>query len=103
MLSVFAPRSHREISVCSPCLGDSGVKLLPPRYALGPMEHLDFDCLFLGPTLLAIFIRRAHEGAEQRMRLERLRLEFRMELASDEVRMVRQLHHLDIGPIGSRP
>src|SRR5215467_2945469 len=76
---------------------------LPPRYALGPMEHLDFDCLFLGPTLLAICIRRAHEGAEQRVRLERLRLEFRMELASDEVRMVRQLHHLDIGPIGGRP
>src|SRR5215472_10974670 len=36
------------------------------------------------------------------MRLERLRLEFRMELAPNEVRMIRQFHHLHVSAIGRR-
>ena len=38
---------------------------------------------------------RPDKRRKQRMRLEWLRLEFRMELAAQEPRMVRQLDHLD--------
>src|SRR5712671_4633120 len=37
------------------------------------------------------------------MRLERLRLELRMELAPNEMRMIWQLHHLYVSSIWSRP
>ena len=36
------------------------------------------------------------------MRLQRLRLELRMELAPDKVRMIRQLHHLHVSPVRRR-
>src|SRR5437667_7230979 len=36
------------------------------------------------------------------MRLQRLRFEFRMELAADEMWMVRQLDHLDVSSVGGR-
>ena len=39
---------------------------------------------------------------EQRMRLQRLRLEFGMELAAQEERVVGNLDDLDVGPIGGR-
>src|SRR6185369_16623216 len=39
--------------------------------------------------------RRAHEALEDRMAVERPRLELRVELARDEPRMVAQLDHLD--------
>ena len=67
------------------------------------MEHLDLRGGFVRAPLQAIFVRRADERLEQRMRLERLRLEFRMELAADEIRMVGDLHHLDVGAIGRGP
>src|SRR6476619_489240 len=36
------------------------------------------------------------------MRLERLRLELRMELAANKMRMIRQLHHLHVSSIRRR-
>src|SRR3954469_21266249 len=36
------------------------------------------------------------------MRLQRLRLEFRMELASDKERVLGDLDHLDVGSVGRR-
>src|SRR5208282_2599992 len=36
------------------------------------------------------------------MRLERLRLELRMKLAPDEMRMIGQLDHLDVSPVRRR-
>ncbi len=66
------------------------------------MEHLHLDRLLLGLALQPVLIRRPDKRAEQRMRLQRLRLEFRMELAADEMRMIGQLYHLDVGPIRRR-
>ena len=49
-------------------------------------------------AFLALVIeRRADEGGEKRMRLERLGFEFGVELAAEEVRMARYLHDLNIG------
>src|SRR5579872_3281943 len=67
------------------------------------MKHLDLGDLFLRVPLLAVFVRGSDKGLEQRMRLERLRLELRMELASDEVLMIGQFHHFYVSPIRSRP
>ena len=39
-------------------------------------EHLYFRGVFLQFLFLAVFVRSAHERLEQRMRLQRLRLEF---------------------------
>src|ERR1700693_3702371 len=47
-------------------------------------------------------IRRRDERAEQRMRLQRLRLELGMKLASDEMRMIRQSHNLNVSSVGRR-
>ena len=49
-----------------------------------------------------MFVGRAHERLEQRMRLERLRLELGMELASDEVRMIGNFDHLDVSSVRRR-
>src|SRR5262245_43773434 len=49
-----------------------------------------------GQTPLAILVRRPDEGPEQRMRLERLRLELGMELAAQIPRMTGNLADLDI-------
>src|SRR6266446_322115 len=67
-----------------------------------PQEHLDLGGAFLLFLLPLVFIRSAHERLEQRMRLQRLRLEFRMELASDKKRMTRNLYHLNVSAVGSR-
>src|SRR5579883_590402 len=50
----------------------------------------------------AVLIRRFDEGRKQRMRLQRLGFELGMELATEEERMVGQLHNLDVGPIWCR-
>src|SRR5687767_4276284 len=52
---------------------------------------------------LAVRDCRSYKRAEQRMRLERFRLEFGVELAAQEPRMVRQFADLDIDSIGSLP
>src|ERR1700691_2446294 len=49
-----------------------------------------------------MLIRRGDKRAEQRMRLQRLRLELGMELASDEMRMIRQFHHLNVCAVRRR-
>src|SRR6266403_5527644 len=67
-----------------------------------PQEHLDLGGAFLLFLLPPVFVRSAHERLEQRMRLQRLRFEFRMELAPNEKRMTRNLHHLNVSAIGSR-
>src|SRR3984885_6811947 len=68
---------------------------------LRTVEHLDSRRFFLCAPLHSILIRCANECAEQRMWLEWLRLELRMELAADEMRMVRQFDHLHVGPARS--
>src|SRR6202035_1851890 len=85
--------SHAYLGV----LGDLGGNvLLPARYFFRTVKHFHCSSLFLCAPLRAVLIRSRNERAEQRMRLERLRLELRMELAADEVRMIRQFHHLYI-------
>ena len=54
------------------------------------MKHFNVGRLLVLAPFLPVLISRAHKGFEQRMRLQRLRLELRMELASDEVRVVGQ-------------
>ena len=51
------------------------------------------------PTPEAILVARLDEIREQRVRLERLRLEFGMKLASEEKRMPRNLNDFDVGPV----
>src|SRR3954447_1317213 len=67
---------------------------------LGTMKHFHLRRFSLSAALRSVLVRCADECTEQRMRLERLRFEFRMKLASDEVRMIRQFYHLDVGCIG---
>src|SRR5271167_1116046 len=85
-------------------LGDLGDKssCLSTRNFLRAMEDFQRCRLFLRPPLRAVLIRRRNECAEQRMRLQRLRLELRMKLASDEMWMVEQFDHLDVGAIRRR-
>src|SRR5258708_35069994 len=70
----------------------SGRGKLPPRRSLS-----------LGPPLRTMLVRCRNERTEQRMRLQRLRLELGMELAADEMRMIRQSHHLYVSTVGRRP
>src|SRR5580693_3521854 len=77
--------------------------LSPPRYFLRTMKHLHRRSFLFGPPLRAMLISRRDKRTEQRMRLQGLRLELRMKLASDEMRMVRQFHHLDVSAIRRRP
>src|ERR1022692_891469 len=72
------------------------------RYFFRTMKHLDRRTLFPGPPFRAMLVRRRDERAEQRMRFQRLRLELGMKLASDEMRMIRQFHDLDISSVGRR-
>ena len=64
------------------------------------MKHFDFRRCLLRAALQPVLVRGANKCLEHGMRLERLRLELGMELASDEVRMVFDFHHLDVGPVG---
>src|ERR1035438_1876759 len=65
-------------------------------------EHLDLRRVLSHLLILSILVGSSHECLEQRMRLQRLRLEFRMKLAPDKKRMSRNLHHLYISSIRSR-
>src|ERR1700675_3888843 len=65
-------------------------------------EHLNLGGVFLLFLLLPVFVRSAHKCLKQRMRLQRLRFEFRMELASDKKRMTRNLDHLNVSAVRSR-
>ena len=49
-----------------------------------------------------MLVRRADERLEQRMRLERLGLEFRMELAADEIRMTGDFDDFDVRSVRRR-
>src|SRR4051812_15333000 len=48
---------------------------------------------------LALLVGCADEATEQRMRLQRLRLEFRMELTADKERVLGDLDHFDVGAV----
>src|SRR5579871_873842 len=69
---------------------------------LWPMKHLDFGGFLQNSPLRSIFVCCTYESTEQRMRLERLRLELWMELAPDEVGMIGQFHHLHVSAVWSR-
>src|SRR5208282_5963982 len=75
---------------------------LPSSHILRPQEHLDLSGIFLVFIFLTVFVSSAHERLKQRMRLQRLRFEFRMELASDEKRMARNLDDLNVSAVRSR-
>src|ERR1700679_4390999 len=66
------------------------------------MKHFDRRYFFFRTPLTAMLVRRRNECTEQRMRLQRLRFEFGMKLASDEMRMAGQLNHLYVGAIRRR-
>src|ERR1700675_4959040 len=67
-----------------------------------PQEHLDLSGVFLLFPLPSVFVRSAHKRLKQRMRLQRLRFEFRMELAPNKKRMPRNLDHLNVSAVRSR-
>src|SRR5215472_172810 len=67
-----------------------------------PMEHLHFGRLPLRSPLQAVLIRRADKRPEQRMGLEWLRFEFRMELAAYKMRMVWKFDNLNVSSIRRR-
>src|ERR1700730_6495840 len=77
--------------------------VLSSRQFFGAQKHLDHRGIFLLFLFLSVLVRSADEFFKQRMQLQRLRLEFGMELASQEKRMARDLNHLYISAIGSRP
>ena len=67
------------------------------------MKHFHLSRHFLRPPFQPVLVSSPNESLEQRMRLQRLRFELRMELASDEMRMVRKLNHLHISSVRRRP
>src|SRR5204862_3507368 len=77
-------------------------KLLPARDLYRPVKHLDFGGFFFRAAFKPVFVGSSDKRSEQRMRLEWFRLEFRMELASDEMGMIWQFDHLDVGAVGRR-
>src|SRR5271165_6732382 len=76
---------------------------LPRTYVVRPMEHFLFNRCFLRAPLQPMLISRPYESLEQRMRLQRLRLELRMKLTTNIMRVVRKLDHLHISPVRRRP
>src|SRR5215813_15439587 len=80
----------------------SVVSRLSAQHLLRAQEHLDFFSMFRRFACLSMFVSRAHKALEQRMGLERLRFEFWMELAADEMGVIRQFDHLDIRCIRRR-
>src|SRR5580704_2757151 len=79
------------------------VDALPSADFFRPVEHLDLGCCFISPALQAMLVSRPYKSLEQRMRLQRFRLELRMELAPDKMRMVRKFDDLHISSIRRRP
>ena len=58
---------------------------------------------FPGQPLLTVRVGGSNERPEQRMRLKRLRLELRVELATEIPRMIRDLTDLDIRAVHALP
>src|SRR5208337_697829 len=73
-----------------------------PSHFFRPQEHLHFGRVFLLFLFLPVFVRSAHERLKQRMRLQRLRFEFGMKLASDEERMTGNFDHFNVSAVRSR-
>src|SRR5262249_17358693 len=108
--AIFAMASAMR-STCSslsitqgPAISASG--LAPPNRIEGVTSIstcvLDVPQQRPGQAPLAILVRRPDEGPEQRMRLERLRLELRMELAAQKPPMAGNLADLEIGKTAVR-
>src|SRR5690349_17638933 len=97
-ISIFEYGSHQILETRN----SKPETALPPSHFFRPVEHLHLRRSFIRAAFQSALVGRANERREHRMRLQRLRLEFRMELAADEMRMIRQLHHLDVSPIRSR-
>src|SRR5581483_11342193 len=76
------------------------VKPLGPRR---PQKLLHLRRMLRLLARTSVLMGRLDKRREQRMRLQRLRLELGMELAAQEVRMVRDLHNLHVRPIRRRP
>src|SRR5882724_13674350 len=81
---------------------EAGAKL-PSHYFFRTVEHFYGAGLTRRAPSHPVRIRGADEFLEQRMWLQRLRLEFGMELAADEVRVVGQFDHLHVGSVGRGP
>src|SRR5581483_2836346 len=69
-------------------------KFLASRHTLGHGLTLQ------GKTALPEFVSGPHEGSEERMRLERSGLEFRVELAAQKPGVIADLDDFDVGAIG---
>ena len=95
-------RRDRREPLSNVFLGDFGVLggYLSFSNLLRPVEHFHFRGCFFRAPLEARFVSCTHKGSKQRMRLERLRFEFRVELAADEVRMIGKFDHLNVSSIG---
>src|SRR5271168_3658793 len=92
----FTTETQRNAGLC----GELKRLMLPSRYFFRTVKHLDRCTFFMRPPLRAVLIRSRNESTEQRMRLKGLRFEFRVELASDEMRMIGQFDHFDVSPVG---
>src|SRR5690349_1572788 len=82
----------------SPRAGCAEAPLLFPR-ALRPQELVYLAGAAAGQPLSAVIVAGLYEAEEQRMRLQRLRLEFRVELAGEKVGMRGQLNDLHVGAV----
>src|SRR5205809_1812069 len=65
------------------------------------MKHFKFFMEATFTARAAILISCLYEPTEERMRLQRLRFKFGMELATQKVRMIRKFHDLHIRSVGS--
>src|SRR5690348_12400484 len=64
------------------------------------VRRLDVSTALALGDALRLAQRGGDEAGEQRVWTRRTRLELRVELAADEVRVRRELHHLDERPVG---
>src|SRR6267143_751959 len=69
---------------------------------LRPVEHFDFDRFLGRAPLQSTLVGGPDKRLKQRMGLQRFRLELRVELAPDEIRVLRNFDHLDVGTIRCR-
>ena len=67
-----------------------------------PVEHFQFGRSFFGSPLEAVLVSRANEALEHGMRFQRLGLELRVELAADEMRVIRKFDHFHISSVRRR-
>src|SRR5690242_1143377 len=75
---------------------------LPSADPFRPQEQFFFHFHLPRTALASILVRRLDEFPEERLRVERLRFELRMELAAQEIRMVPDFYDLDVSSIWSR-